>query len=498
MITKYLILFTAFFGMVNYSLSQMLTVKELKEDIEFVFKKVESIHVNPYFKYSKEFIDSCENNMIQSVIPMDTTEFNLWIVPRVNWLFDSHTQIQNPHLADLAKIKKQKNQIINFSDTDINDSLTKVTINASSNNLKHHRTGTFQLVKIGKYNTDSILQYVVNSTASDLHIPFHQFVTGNLGTNIAGLLKYNLTLPIEIMINGIIERDTILFSNKLILRKTTSDTTEKFDIYSTLKKNDFTIWAGDSIAILNLRNFNILEVDYEEYTAFIDGFFDSINQQNIGYLFINLNDNYGGSSDFGMYLLDYICNKSQEVVTQKTYVKKSEEKVSQYFEYYKWKYKINDSLELISLYNKLVTDTSYNKLIDSKISIEPKANSFIGQVLILQSKWTYSAPIMFLSTSKYYKLGIIVGEETRGLTETYIAKVPLIMPNSKIPFSCSTKYSKNIGSIPFRGVIPDLHFDFENISDIKNRYYLKIDTLKSILNKARNDNQHHTLWRVTL
>ena len=114
MIVKYLIFIFLFFGICDYSVSQTFSVQELTEDIDFVFQKVESIHVNPYFKYSKEFIDSCKNEMIQSLIPMDTTEFNFWILPKVNLLFDSHTQIQNPHRADLVKIRKQKNQIINF------------------------------------------------------------------------------------------------------------------------------------------------------------------------------------------------------------------------------------------------------------------------------------------------------------------------------------------------------------------------------------------------
>jgi len=72
MTVKYLIFLSLFIGICDYSVSQTFSVQELKEDIEFVFHKVESIHVNPYFKYSKEFIDSCKMEMIQSVISMDT------------------------------------------------------------------------------------------------------------------------------------------------------------------------------------------------------------------------------------------------------------------------------------------------------------------------------------------------------------------------------------------------------------------------------------------
>ena len=376
MIVKYLIFLSLFFGICDYSISQTFSVQELEEDIEFVFQKVESIHVNPYFKYSKKFIDSCKNEMIQSLIPMDTTEFNIWIIPKVNWLFDSHTQILNSHIADLVNKRKSKNQIINFSDKDINDSLTRIFINTSSNNLLHHKTGKHQLIKVGKYNIDNILQYTVNSTATDLRKPFHHFITDNLGANIACLLDYDSILPIEIISEGIIERDTIIFSQKSIQKNTISDTVEKFDIYFTLEKNDFEIWKKEGIAILNLRNFNSLSIDYNEYIDFIDEFFTSINQQNIEYLFINLNENYGGSSDFGMYLLNYICKKPQDIVIQTFYNKKSKERISSYFEYYKRKYKISDSIELASLYDQLAEDTDYNKLIESKISIKPKINSF--------------------------------------------------------------------------------------------------------------------------
>ena len=57
------------------------------------------------------------------------------------------------------------------------------------------------------------------------------------------------------------------------------------------------------------------------------------------------------------------------------------------------------------------------------------------------------------------------------------------MPNSKIPFYCSMQYSKSIGSLPFRGVIPDIYFDYGHIPNIKDRYYLNIDILNSIIKK---------------
>jgi len=117
---------------------------DLKEDIEFVFQKIENIHVNPYFKYSKEFIDSCKNEMILSLVPMDTTEFNFWILPKVNWLFDSITQIQNTHISDL--IKKEKSEEL-FSR------------NFEYFKQKYNITDSLELISL--YNTLRILAHIL-------------------------------------------------------------------------------------------------------------------------------------------------------------------------------------------------------------------------------------------------------------------------------------------------------------------------------------------------
>ena len=454
--------------------SKDFTTKELKKDIEYVFDKIEKIHVNPYFKFSKEYVDSCKNEMLQTVFPMDTVEFNSWIEPRVNFLFDAHTGITNFYQERDDKPKSINNQIIHFTYNDINASLDTLFINTLYNTLKKHKTGKYQLISIGGQNIDKILKYTINSTESDLHKPYRYLIAENLSNDIAYHVEDDSLIPVEIIANNTIVNDTVYFTDK-----------ENYysDIYinNIRSKNDFQIWSDEKIALLNLRNFESSYIDFKTYANFIDTFFDSISHQNIDYLFINLNDNDGGDSFYGMYLLNHICDKHEEITIEKLYIKKSKEFMTYKFEYLKNNLNLTDSSDLANLW-RTIENIDYDTLREIKWTIKPKPNIFNGQVIILQSKQTFSAPITFCATSKFYNFATLVGEETGGLTQTYIDKVFAHMPNTKIVFNSSSKYNEYVGSQKFHGVIPDVYYDFENIKQIEDRYYLKKSTLKEIIN----------------
>lgn len=93
------------------------------------------------------------------------------------------------------------------------------------------------------------------------------------------------------------------------------------------------------------------------------------------------------------------------------------------------------------------------------LPLPPLYPAYDGKLYFIQSRFTYSAAISLANIAKQYRLGTVFGEETGGLTSTYIRLNGCCLPNSGLAFYVSDKYERYFGTTGPHGVMPDIPFD---------------------------------------
>ncbi|MBI9032970.1 MAG: hypothetical protein JEZ03_00725 [Bacteroidales bacterium] len=462
------------------SFSQKFTQEQLQEDVTYFFDKIEKIHVNPNFRYSKQEIDSLELEILNQVYPMDVTEFSIWLMPKVNYLFDGHTGLEGEFCRKFLGPKKDKGLVLNFGEKALNDTRDTLFLELKEQILKHHKHGKYPLFSAGNIPVYNLINYTEKSIASDFRKPHKWKVSDQLGETIALLVEYDTILPVEILVNGSVVQDTIVFANR---NNETSQAKQEQTSASVEYKNEFQIWEDTNTAIFYLRTCNRNVFKEDEYLMLLDVFFDSVANSEIQHLFIDVKDNGGGDSKYALMLLDYICSEKQVIKVDESISKGSEELFRRNTNYFAKQLNLTRQSEVDSLYLLIACDTNFNKPYPYRWGIEPKDKVFEGEVYVLQSCNTFSAPISLCATAKYYNFATLVGAETGGLTQTYIDCVIQQLPNSRMMFCSSSKYSSYVGSEPFKGVVPDIQYQFDQSKKGDDVYYMTLDELKSIIEK---------------
>lgn len=132
-------------------------------------------------------------------------------------------------------------------------------------------------------------------------------------------------------------------------------------------------------AYVNIGYFGIAQ---DRFETFVDDTFDSIAQQGIKNLIVDVRKNPGGSTDNVEYLMQYLVQKDCDLVS------KVQEKTA------------SGGLE----------DVNVNT------TVEPSGSKrhFNGNFYLLMGKYTYSAATVMATAVKDCKVGTIVGQETGG------------------------------------------------------------------------------------
>lgn len=423
--------------------AKRLTPLQMNQDVDTLIKYLEDTHINPYYRYPKDKFYNDVNDIRKSLnVDMGLIDFYLKIESLLAKLEDGHTDLpipkevyerQNPfELPYVFKLTPDKPYIVRQSVkgsyvSEIPDNCEIISINGLPAirivndiiNLNTGETPAFR-AEYGAKNFSFFLENIYK-TNGKYAIRYRQDSKIKLA-NIKGVRQRELTANIDSF-------------NKL-LPKGTENTKANFAL--TIKNN---------IAIIDFKKF-----DWNGFEKFADSTFRIVKQNKINNLIINLIDNPGGDSDVGDAFLHYILDKPFKQY-EKAVVKLSPLFKARFRKHLGTKEPTQEQLKYLNKKDGTV-ETFYSQ--NETINNSPL--HYHGNIYILINSQTYSSAADFAQCFKFYRRGIIIGEETGGLIKSFGDIVTTHLPNSHLKLTVSSTLYYNVGANEndFVGVIPDI------------------------------------------
>jgi hypothetical protein len=245
--------------------------------------------------------------------------------------------------------------------------------------------------------------------------------------------------------------------------------------------------SASSTAVLQIKIFSdgVIRHHGQDFNSYMDSTFQEINKSNIKNLIIDIRGNIGGSSGNAGYLFSYL--------TQEAFA------VDQYMElkclplrYWSFAGVKDSNGDTIAFKKEDYTRTSEGvyrlKDYPTLQTIQPKANSYKGNLYVLIDGLVGSESSAFASLVHHYKRGILIGEETGGSYNGNTGGTwgNLILPNSRVEIQMFVyKVVRfNDESRASSGVEP--HFTIHaSIQDKINKKDSELDTALKLIKDAK-------------
>jgi len=430
---------------------------ELKEDIDFLFQTLESVHPNLYAYTPKSFIDKEREKIVNDITsPLSRIDFYVKIAPLVAKLNDGHTSVFPPY-EEFRYYLNQKGLLFPL-DLDFRDGKAFVVANYAQDSLIPVGSELLSLNKIPiDKMLDNLLQYISGEKAS--------FKIENLENRFRNMLwfvyKFEHQYEVEFISQLTGEHCTRKIRGvnvETIRTKRKSASKNEKPVYYTYRS-----LPDEKICIIDFRSFS----DLEQFKTFLKETFTRIQKDSIASLIIDIRENGGGNSILGDALLNYITDKPF-VQASRMEVKVSKQ-IKNYYRSYLPRYIRWLPLQYFHPFGRKIwgTPEGGTAIFPSKPEIQ-KNNPlrFKGQIYLLIGPKTFSSAAMFAATVKDYKLGTLVGEETGGLATSYGDIYPFDLPNTRIMVGVSHKrFVRPSGEDDGKGVLPD----YEVKEDVKDR-----------------------------
>jgi hypothetical protein len=260
--------------------------------------------------------------------------------------------------------------------------------------------------------------------------------------------------------------------------------TDETPNYGYKENSTFSIDANNSIAFLTINSFSL--DSYKErrkgFKAFLEKTFNTISEQKIKNLVIDIRKNEGGEQGMEDHLLSYLISK--EYIKYK-YVEIPSFTYSflQYSDYKNKPKELNDDLK------EDFYQSNDGRFLNMKGHYEgdsAKANSFKGNIYILISGLTFSGGSEFAALAKNYTNAKFIGEETGGgyygnTSGTFIRyTLPNTQLTGRIPL-CKFVPQEKENTIPFgHGIIPDYYVQ-PSIDDFLDGHDTEMEFVKKMI-----------------
>jgi hypothetical protein len=455
---KYTLFLLIFFFIINNGDAQTrFSAEQLKNDLDFLFNKLEYIHPNLYAYTPKEktlqAISIVKSEIKDSINSID---FWLMVCPIVNNLHHGHTGItpQNSEVNKyISKLQKTGFSYFPFSVIILDSNIYVRDIYSDTKNIER---GT-KVISINGFKTSDILSKLVNYESGErmdyrLHYVEKRFIWNY------PLLYPNSKYEVKYMDNGIEK-------TKLLNGINEKETDEYFTKAFASAKNNyrFKLIANNTACI----EYNAC-VDYDNFKLFLDSAFAVIKQNKITNLIIDIRKNGGGDSRLNSLLLTYLTNKPFYECSK--HLERITSDIRSAYEYYS-QFKKDTILER----------TKY-QYFDNKIE---NPLLFKGNIYVLTGIETFSSGAEAAMLIKDYKLGKIIGQETGGLPCGYGDRFDFELPNTKIKVGVSYKWSLRPSGIDDnRGVIPDIILK-PSLQDLLSDKELEMDYVLNLIKKNK-------------
>jgi hypothetical protein len=447
---------------------------ELKEDLNFLFKTMESVHPNLYAYTSRSIIDKERENILNSLIsPMDRIDFYTKVAPIVTKLNDGHTNLSVPYEEYFDFIRKggllfpfsfsfqgDKAFILrNFSsDSSIAKGIEAISINEIP----------IKLIK------DSLVQF-----KSGERYQFKIRIVQNILQFMLWVvykMKDNFTVEYVSPTSGVIERkvvrgaaDSAIYK---IYQKETAGIVNYYYKYFSFPE--------DRIGLIDFRAF----YNSEQFKTFLSKTFLKIKNDSIKNLIIDIRNNGGGDSRLGDELLQYLTDKPVSQFS-KMELKVSSE-IKKFYKdflpgFIRWM-----PIQYLHPFGWKVWCTKEGEI--AVFSLDPETPdknplTFKGNIYLLIGSGTFSSAVAFATAIKDYNLGKIIGEETGGLASAYGDIYSFDLPNTNLQAGVSHKhFYRPSGIDDGNGVLPNFEV-IQTFEDSKKNIDTIMEFTKNLIKK---------------
>jgi hypothetical protein len=427
---SFTVILILFLSISNSFAQTKFSAEQLKNDLDFLFNKMEYIHPNLYAYTSKNEIGR-ELSLIKTEFKDSLNSIDFWLMacPIVNSLHHGHTSItpQNSEMNQyMIKLQETGFKYIPFSIIILDSSIYIRDIYTNSKEIQPGNRvisingikSTEILSKLVKYESGERKEYRLHYAEKKfiwnfpLHYPSPKYEIKYIDN---GIVK-------TVLLNGINEQETEKYFAKAF--------PEADNNYSNYK---FRLADKNTVCV----EYNAC-VDYDNFKIFLDSSFTKMKQDKISNLIIDIRKNGGGDASLNSLLVTYLTDRP-------------------FYEYSKHIEKLTSDIRTtIEYYSQFKKDT----IIERNTYVENEIKNpllFNGKVYVLTSIETFSSGTQLAALIKDYRLGKIIGQETGGIPTCFGDHFDFVLPNTKTNVRVSYKWSlRPSGVDDNRGVIPDI------------------------------------------
>ncbi|GHM98938.1 hypothetical protein WSM22_04280 [Cytophagales bacterium WSM2-2] len=447
---------------------------ELKEDLNYLFASLESIHPNLYAYANRSDIANEIRELEKELnSPMTRIEFARKVIPIVTKFKDAHTSLVFP-TEERNDYFKNGGKIFPFDVVQINGQLLIKTNYSEDKTL----LPGLKIISINNRTVGEVLNQLRQYVSAELDFyrdvrvqeAFKRllwFVTGMEGD-----------YDIQIDNHGKIENHFV----KGIKLKELEALQMEYGIQQKIKPFSFYKLDGTQAGVIDFRQMTNLK----KFELFLDSVFLVAKKDHLQQMVIDIRDNGGGNSRLGDALFNYITDKPylqavrMEIKTSKQLKKNTRKSYVKWYMYpvYPLFYFAGKQARA-SLFKKNGSVTVFESI---KPTVPKKAlNKFPGKTYLLTSHYTFSSANMLSDTYKCYQMGTVVGEETGGVLSPYGDLIAIRLPNTHLDAFCShKKFVHPCADNEVHGVKPDVALK-PTVEDVQNGRDVVMEYMKKLL-----------------
>lgn len=418
------------------SATDILSVDQMKEDLDFAYRKLLENHVNPHLYVSKAGLEQHYKNIRSNFKkPLTRLEFYLAISGFVTALRDGHTAIDFPMtyyyeyekkgLLFPLRVKLNKSGIVVTQCLSKNSKIDKGDQILSINGRPFSKI----ITDFGTLINDVQPLYDVYSTL------FNQLFWFKYGSVKEFQIEYKKQ-------NGQVIKETIPGMLKSELKPSESDSESDFD-FKMLEEG------------IGLLTFNRM-FKVKEFDTFLDSTFKVIKERKVNNLIIDIRKNGGGRGRMADSLFNYLTQESYNLFSGIKY-KISKDLKKLYLSDDPNHTDPVDSAFIMSQPDGVIADFLKNTK-QPMITIKPhiKENAYTGKTFLLTSNNTFSGGALIAGIFKCNSIGKIIGVEPSQTTMFVADHVYVTLPNSKLDLGISfVELHLPCEQSYYRGIRPD-------------------------------------------
>lgn len=428
----------------NKKIEEPIAAEQLKQDVDFAYRKLQKLHPKLYWYIPKEKLDYKFDSLKGTInSPLKSSEFFLKLAPVIADVKEGHLRLvpleKKLTRKETKKLKNQKgllgrfNYIIDGYHLYIKDNAEKV------GNLK---IGT-EILKINNVPVINILnKYKPLITSDGFNKTYHKYSLARR-FNTYFTLEYGIldSVKVETLYDNKIETQVLKREAKTKKEKQKEKQDKKLTeekktkgynpVTKSFNRNLKFLAKDSSVALIKIKSFS---GTYSK--KFYKETFAKLKRAKTEFLIIDIRDNLGGSLAEIKNLYSYFAHDKFRFIKDIEVANRTSILSTDYLSNFPT---FTKPLGVISYPFYMITSLISIKKKDDKYYLrdffpfkKPKKDAFYGKIYVLINGSSFSASSIISAKLKYDNLATLVGEETGGANDGTVAG---IYSTKKLPHS---------------------------------------------------------------